>query len=201
MANNKKEDTKTRIIDSARVLFAENGFQKTTVVDISRQAGVSEAALYEYFKGKEELLQAVPALFISDLLADLDDQLWGVRGARNKLRKFVWWYLRRVEQSPLDAKIVYLHLKTMASFMQTDVYSSVRSLYQNLIEIFEEGKQSGEMRPDLDSRVARSIVIGTMDYLIIRWLLKERSYSLFEGLEETFSCFVSAFMVKENAPA
>jgi len=83
MANRStKEDTKTRIIDSAKKLFAEQGYLKTTVVDISKQAGLSEAALYEYFQGKEDLLLAIPDLWVSDLLTDVQGQLFGIKGAR-----------------------------------------------------------------------------------------------------------------------
>lgn len=202
MAGNKKtEGARERIISSARILFAENGYQKTTVVDISKKAGLSEAALYEYFKGKEDLLLTIPGLWVSELLADLEDQLFGVKGAFNKLRKYLWWNLRRIEESPLDAKIVYMFLKTNASFMDTDVYSNVRSLYSYLIEIFEEGKADGEMKPDMDPYVARSIFIGTMDYVVTRWLLTDRSYSLFDKLDETFDLLVDAFAAKPEAPA
>jgi TetR/AcrR family fatty acid metabolism transcriptional regulator len=84
---NQKETTKTRIIESAKKLFAEQGYQKTTIVDISRQAGLSEAALYEYFQGKEDLLLTIPDLWVSELLRDLEEQLFGIKGAFNKLRK------------------------------------------------------------------------------------------------------------------
>ncbi len=201
LAGNKKgEGTKQRIIDSARKLFAEYGYQKTTVVDISKQAGVSEAALYEYFKGKEDLLITIPDLWVRQLLADLEDQMFGIQGAFNKLRKYLWWNLRRIEQSPLDAKIVYMFLKTNASFMETDVYSNVRSLYSYLLEIFEEGAASGEMKPDLDPYVARCVFIGTMDYTVTRWLLKDMSYSLFDKLEQMFELFVDAFANKKDRP-
>jgi TetR/AcrR family fatty acid metabolism transcriptional regulator len=192
----KAEDTRERIVDSAKILFAENGFLKTTVVDICKQAGLSEAALYEYFKGKEDLLLAIPDLWVSQLLEDLDDQMYGIKGAFNKLRKYIWWTFRRVEESPSDAKIVYLFLKTNANFMETAVYTNVTALYHYLIELFEEGSQSGEMKPDLDPYVARSIVIGTMDYKVMRWLLKNMEYSLFDKLEETFELFVDAFANK-----
>jgi len=42
-----KENTRSRIIESAKTLFAGQGYQKTTIVDISRQAGLSEAALWK----------------------------------------------------------------------------------------------------------------------------------------------------------
>ena len=191
--NNSKENTRVRIINSAKKLFAEQGYQKTTIVDISKQAGLSEAALYEYFQGKEDLLLTIPDLWVSELLEDLDEQLFGVRGAENKLRKYLWWYLRRIEQSPLDAKIVYLFLKTNANFLNTEVYANVKKLYSYLVDIFEEGLKTGEMKADLDSRIARDIFVGTLDHIITRWLLKDMSYSLFDNLDNTFDLIVSAF--------
>jgi TetR/AcrR family fatty acid metabolism transcriptional regulator len=195
MANRStKEDTKNRIIDSAKKLFAEQGYLKTTVVDISKQAGLSEAALYEYFQGKEDLLLTIPDLWVSDLLTDVQEQLFGIKGSMNKLRKYLWWNMRRIEQAPLDAKIVYLFLKTNANFMNTPVYANVRKLYAYLVDIFEEGKRTGEMRPDLNSYAARDIFVGTMDHVVTRWLLKDMSYSLFENLEQIFQLMVNAFM-------
>lgn len=194
MANrNHKGNTRNRIIDSARTLFAEQGYQKTTVMDISRQAGLSEAALYDHFQGKEDLLLAIPQLWVSELIDDLEWQLFGIQGAYNKLRKYLWWYMRRVEQAPLDAKVVYLFLKTNANFMATEVYSNVKRLYAYLLDIFEEGRASGEMRPDLNPYVARDLFVGTMDHIVTRWLLKDQSYSLFENLDSLFELLSSAF--------
>ena len=194
MANKgSKEKTRERIIQSAKKLFAEQGFQKTTVVDISKQAGLSEAALYEYFQGKEDLLLAIPQLWVSELIQGMEEQLFGIKGANNKLRKYLWWYLRRVEQAPLDAKIVYLFLKTNANFLKTEVYDNVKKLYGYLLDIFEEGRKTGEMKPDLDPYLARDIFVGTTDHMVTRWLLKDMSYSLFDNLEKTFDLMVDAF--------
>lgn len=194
MANrNHKENARTRIIASAKKLFAEQGYQKTTVMDISRQAGLSEAALYEYFQGKEDLLLTIPQLWVSELIADLEEQLFGIQGAFSKLRKYLWWYMRRVEQAPLDAKLVYLYLKTNANFMETEVYSNVKVLYAYLLDIFEEGRATGEMRSDLNPYVARDLFVGTMDHIIVRWLLKDRAYSLFENLDPLFDLLANAF--------
>jgi TetR/AcrR family fatty acid metabolism transcriptional regulator len=191
--NNAKGHTRERIINSAKKLFAEQGYQKTTIIDISKRAGLSEAALYEYFQGKESLLLMIPDLWVSELVRDLDEQLFGVKGSVNKLRKYLWWYMRRVEQSPLDAKIVYLFLKTNANFLNTEVYSNVKNFYAYLFDIFEEGRKTGEMKADLNSRAARDIFVGTMDHIISRWLLKDMSYSLFDNLENTFDLMVDAF--------
>jgi TetR/AcrR family fatty acid metabolism transcriptional regulator len=198
--NNSKESTRVRIINSAKKLFAEKGYQKTTIVDISKQAGLSEAALYEYFQGKEDLLLTIPDLWVAELLKDLDEQLFGIQGAVNKLRKYLWWYLRRVEQTPLDAKVVYLFLKTNANFLETEVYANVKKLYSYLIDIFEEGQKTGELKSELNPRIARDIFVGTMDHIITRWLLKDMSYSLFDNLDQTFDLIVSAFKLHQSNP-
>jgi len=193
-----KESTKNRIIESAKKLFAEQGYQKTTIMDISKKAGLSDAALYEYFQGKEDLLLAIPHLWVSELLDGLDEQLFGIKGSFNKLRKYMWWNMRRIEQAPLDAKIVYLFLKTNANFMETEVYSNVKRLYSYLLDIFEEGSKNGEMKPDLNPYFARNIFVGTMDHLVTRWLLKDMSYSLFDNLEEMFDLMVDAFESRDS---
>jgi len=143
----------------------------------------------------------IPDLWVSELIGDLKEQLFGIKGAVNKLRKFLWWYLRRVEQAPLDAKIVYLFLKTNANFMKTEVYSNVKALYAYLIDIFEEGRTSGEMKADLNPYFARDIFVGTMEHLVTRWLLKDRSYSLFDNLEEIFDLMMDGFRSGVSEPA
>jgi TetR/AcrR family fatty acid metabolism transcriptional regulator len=110
----------------------------------------------------------------------------------------LWWYLRRVEQAPLDAKIVYLFLKTNANFLNTEVYANVKKFYAYIIDIFEDGQKSGEMKSDLNPRIARDIFVGTMDHIITRWLLKDRSYSLFDNLDQTFNLMISAFEPHET---
>jgi hypothetical protein len=50
----------------------------------------------------------------------------------------------------------------------------------------------------LDPIGARTIVVGTMDHTVTRWLLKNMSYSLFERLEVTFDLLEGAFSNKNH---
>ncbi len=174
-SKNSTEDTRTRIIRAATGVFAEHGYQKATISEISRLAGISEAGVYEYFESKEELLLVIPNVWVSEAIEELDEQLFGVKGSVNQLRKFLWWYLRYIEKEPLIAKVVFLFLKGHRSFLDTAVYTNVRTFYGRLLKIFEEGRDSGELRDDLKPYVARSIFLGTIEHMVIRWLLKDMS--------------------------
>ncbi|MDR2234237.1 MAG: TetR/AcrR family transcriptional regulator [Tannerella sp.] len=47
------------IMDTALQLFAEHGFESTSIERIARQAGISVGLLYSYFKSKDDLLEQI----------------------------------------------------------------------------------------------------------------------------------------------
>jgi AcrR family transcriptional regulator len=53
------QDTRRALLDTARELFAENGFQATRTEDIVQRAGLTRGALYHHFRDKEDLFRAV----------------------------------------------------------------------------------------------------------------------------------------------
>lgn len=53
--------TKAALLDAASALFAERGFDRTTVRDIAAQAGVNQALLFRYFGSKDALFEHVMA--------------------------------------------------------------------------------------------------------------------------------------------
>jgi len=53
--NQAKEDTRSRLLDAAERLFCENGFDNTSVRDLTATAGCNVAAVNYYFGGKEKL--------------------------------------------------------------------------------------------------------------------------------------------------
>ena len=55
----KTEDKRRRILSAALDCFEERGFAATRMEDIARSAGVAKGTIYNYFKGKEELLHAL----------------------------------------------------------------------------------------------------------------------------------------------
>lgn len=52
----KKARTRRHIADTAARLFAERGFEQVAVSDVAREAEVAEQTVYNYFRGKEQLV-------------------------------------------------------------------------------------------------------------------------------------------------
>ncbi len=87
------EDTKARILDAAVGLFAEKGFDKTTVRAICRAAGVNVALVNYHFKSKEGLyetcIQRIFSTAGGQRLASLDKDVKDANGWRRAVTAWV----------------------------------------------------------------------------------------------------------------
>jgi AcrR family transcriptional regulator len=62
-------DTRSRLRQLALQLFAEQGYEKTSLREIAERLGVTKAALYYYFKSKEDIVRSL----VEDYMAEIDD--------------------------------------------------------------------------------------------------------------------------------
>lgn len=182
-----KLKTRDKILTAATNLFAEQGYVGTTVAQIAKEAGVSEASIYEHFNGKEDVLLEIPVRGIREVaMPVLGDWLFGIKGAVNQLRKFLWEYCRAMTRAPNYARVVFLELKTNKSFTQTPAYDDVRNFFQRVVDIIRKGQENGELDPNMDPYHARMVILGAFEHMVIRWLLKDCAYDLFDQLEGVF---------------
>lgn len=71
----RRGNTRQRIQDVALELFAEQGYEKTSLREIAERLDVTKAALYYHFKTKEEILVSI----FEDLTQPIEDLIeWGV---------------------------------------------------------------------------------------------------------------------------
>ncbi len=66
-----RTDTRSRVQSVALELFAEHGYEKTSLREIAERLGVTKAALYYHFRSKEDIVHS----FTDDYFAELDDLL------------------------------------------------------------------------------------------------------------------------------
>jgi AcrR family transcriptional regulator len=87
-------DTREQILDAARQLFMEHGYDKASLREVAERVGVTKAALYYYFPSKEALLEALlePLQRISvdviDMLEGTDPKRWA-----DGLEVFIAWVI------------------------------------------------------------------------------------------------------------
>src|SRR3984893_12820662 len=74
-----RRDTRAQVQQVALELFAEHGYEKTSLREIAERLGVTKAALYYHFKSKEDMVRS----FTEDYVTDLDELIaWGTAQPR-----------------------------------------------------------------------------------------------------------------------
>ena len=68
-----RSEKKEQILSAAAVMILEQGYDKTPVAEIAREAGVSLATFYKHFPSKPDILSAVCDYIITDLLDGFDE--------------------------------------------------------------------------------------------------------------------------------
>jgi TetR/AcrR family fatty acid metabolism transcriptional regulator len=194
---NKEPERKTQILASAIKIFGEKGFQNATIAEIAKDAAVGDATIYEYFRNKEDLMLAIPVEITKELIPQINDHMMGIKGALNKLRKFIWWWLNYVEKNPGYGSIVLLELKTSRTYISTEAYQAARNFYQIVLDIIKEGQEEGNIKKEIDVYLARSLCVGAIEHIIIRWLLKDRRYSLIQYADPLTDLLIDSFKTLE----
>ncbi len=178
----KSEVRRKQILSAAERVFAQKGFQESTISEVAREAGVSDATIYEYFSTKEELLFSIPGETARRGKENLEALLKMVRGAANKLRGIIYHYLTFYETHPDYAAVAMLILKQNRKFLETEAYNDVRELSRLMIDIIEDGISSGEFKSDTNPYMVRAVILGAIEHMVIRRVLM--------GKPENFAEFV-----------
>jgi TetR/AcrR family fatty acid metabolism transcriptional regulator len=189
----RESERKGQILNSAIKIFGEKGFQNATIAEIAKDAGIGDATIYEYFKSKEDLLLAIPVEITKELIPLINDHMMGIKGAFNKLRKFIWWWLNYIEKNPGYGSIVLLELKTNKKFVSTEAYQAARNFYKIVLDIIKEGQEEGTIKKEMNIFLARSLCVGAIEHIVIRWLLKDRKYSLTQYADDLTDLLTDSF--------
>ncbi|GIU83860.1 MAG: TetR family transcriptional regulator [Acidimicrobiales bacterium] len=161
----KGERTRRELLRIAVRLFGESGYRGTSVSEITRVAGLTQAAAYAYFPNKEALFREAVDTDAAELI---EQALGATRAAGVSARHFIPTLLVNLagllEQHPLAARIlrglepdVIRHLVDLPS---------IHLLGDTIAEVLRDGQRSGEIRRDIDPETigggVEALVLGLM---------------------------------------
>jgi len=186
----KKKVKRQVIIDAAVEVFSRNGFQSSTIAQIARRANVAEGTIYQYFKNKEDLFFSIPIDKTKEFYNELDLHLEGIHGAENKIRKFVWYYLYHLQENPEYARALMLEMRVNRNFAKTKTFAPYRPLTHKILQILQEGQDEGFIRKDVDIYMIRHLILGMLEHIVTRWLLKGEKGDLLAQYNEAVELLI-----------
>ncbi|MBV2234620.1 MAG: TetR/AcrR family transcriptional regulator [Sterolibacterium sp.] len=99
--------TDGQILDAAELLFARHGLRGTRVREIAAEAGVNEATLYNYYKNKQALYEAVLERGIQPIIETVRRTSAGANSPEN-IRAAAQQIITQLQRRPHVSRLIYL---------------------------------------------------------------------------------------------
>ncbi len=163
------EDKRRQLLDAAVRVFARKGYHASRVGDIALEAGVAHGLLYHYFASKDEVLEAVFRENWSVLQARIASVEETDEPAADQLRHISAIVLRTWLHLPDVVRVVIREFGRSPELAER--IGELAQPIDVIQRVIARGIERGEFRKDIDSRVAATVVYGSIDELLTAWVL------------------------------
>src|SRR5260221_610818 len=161
-------DKQVQIMEAAEQLFAEKGFDGTSVRDISDKAAVNLAMISYYFGSKEKLLEALFSYRSENSVMKVESLLHDkATGPLQKVYHLIDYYIDKFQNQTCFHKImsreqVHNHRNTV-----TELIQQFKKRNQELVrQLIHEGQKSGEFKKNIDIPIMMATLVGTVSHLV-----------------------------------
>lgn len=193
--NRKKYDA---ILEASIRVIAEYGYHRAQVSKIAKEANVADGTIYLYFENKEDLLISIFKEKIGYFIRLAKRKISAAPDAKEQLFHIISLHLSYLEANPLLAVVVQMEIRQSDPHVRKEI-GELMQAYLNLIEhVMKQGKVSGVFRADLDVRLARKMIFGTLDDLVTSWVIQQQKYSLHALAKPVYQMFVDGITAKER---
>ena len=185
---------KVKIAGALRGLLAKKEFGAITTAEIAREAGVTEALIYKYFRDKRDLLHQILSDYLKTYGVMLERDLAGIRGALQKLRKLIWSHVNVYANNRVFAKVLLIEVRNYPDYYRSDTYELVKVYSNTVLSVIEGGVREGVIRADIPSKMIRQIILGGIEHVCLSGIVFGREIDpegvtdylcgiLFEGIQ------------------
>ena len=162
----KREDqalqTKNKIIEAAKKLIIENGFDNVSVDDITKLAGVAKGSYYVYFKKKEDIISEIGCLefrYINEEIINMKDVSF-----IDKLK----YYAKRYKQGLLE-----LGVEISKCWLQDNLNCRCKLEYDysTISNMINEGIKNKEIKEDTNVSDLTYFIISVLYGIMLVWIM------------------------------
>jgi TetR/AcrR family transcriptional regulator len=138
--------TRAEIVAAAERHFAERGFEATRLEDIATEVGIRRAAIFYYFRDKQELYAAV----LDELLRDWTEALPTAGSAVERLEASLTGWMDYVTRRPSIARVILREAASTQPGVESPFARAASTAVEWFRAVIDEGIASGELEPRID---------------------------------------------------
>jgi AcrR family transcriptional regulator len=181
-------------LEAAANAFNAHGFYKTSLGDIAAELGVTKAALYYYFKSKDEILFECHTLAIEAMtsLPAISEDLSGLQ----KVEAFVRGYVDMIVQS-FGRCLVLTGTQPLEPGNAEKCRAGRRKVHDLLVKMISKGVKDGSIR-DQDPRLTANFIFGALNW-VAQWHRPDGRVGMARISDEATAFVIDAISAKPRA--
>ncbi|SAI22026.1 TetR family transcriptional regulator [Bordetella ansorpii] len=161
------EAPRERILAAAASLFAQSGYENSSIADLAGQLGVSKAAIYHYYPTKQDIYDAIILATIEGLSQAVRSAVAQAEPGLPKLRAFMQAHAGFFERHHAQFVTMLIGYSGMALPERADA-ARLRDGYEALLrEVLAEGVAQGHLRA-VDVAATGRAVLSMLNWMV-RW--------------------------------
>jgi AcrR family transcriptional regulator len=166
MVRNSAEDSvPRRLLSAATKLFAQKGFDRTSVQEIVEAAGVTKGAMYHYFDSKDDLLSEIYGRVLRAQTEQLEKVAVTEAPVRDRLRKACVDVVVSTIENLDDTTIFLQSMHQLNPEKRRAVRAERRRYHERFRSLVEEGQHSGQFRADKPADIIVDFFFGSVHHL------------------------------------
>ncbi|KKI91777.1 TetR family transcriptional regulator [Bacillus sp. SA1-12] len=182
-----------QIIDAAVIVIAENGYHQAQVSKIAKQAGVADGTIYLYFKNKEDILVSLFQEKMGIFIEKIEGEIKSSETAAEKLYTLIKTHFSLLAEDHHLAIVTQLELRQSNKELRLRINEVLKGYFNVVDKIITAGKEMGEFREELDLRLTRQMIFGTIDETVTTWVMNDQKYDLSEQAKKVHDLIVYGF--------
>ncbi len=160
----KKDERLGQILKHAAQVFYDKGYDRASIRDIARQADMSLAGLYYYFRSKEELLFLIQKHVFTELLETIQGELRATSDPIRQLEIFIQNHLGYFIGNLVEMKVLSHEYECLKGEYREGI-TTLRREYYKVAEGIVEKLTSGQAGTPVKPRIAVLGLFGMMNWL------------------------------------
>jgi len=194
------EERRRQILTAATKLFSQQGFYRTTIQAIAKEAGVSTGLIYQYFHDKDDVLFLTLVTVLDTYEQEIPKAIEGVEDPLERLCRAFYAYCRVVHRL-LDATVLaYRSTKALKSYRQ-DFIKERETATNKLLETCLEGAISaGLVEPVNVFLLTYQLVHFCHAWALKQWALRGR-HDLDSYVAEGVKLLIAPFLTPKGRAA
>jgi len=139
---------------------------------------VADGTIYLYFKNKEDILISLFQEKMGSFIEKIEENIAGKQSAAEKLLLMITMHFQMLSNDRHLAIVTQLELRQSNKDLRLKINEVLKGYLKVVDNVLAEGKESGEFSSDLDIRLARQMIFGTMDETVTTWVMNDQKYDL-----------------------